>query len=698
MKTVHGYMDLWLKSNNADKIDIYSHISKINHNMNKNSWQEKMDHLENKKYSVIKEYILYSANNNSNYYSITKQVIDRIHYNLSNSMFSWLSIRNIDTEMIDAILTSSIIYCISSNKDNNNSILIKRAALYWCIQNALFSHCIYKNIEWNDKDDVVIQLIDSVVQASIGYYITALDNRTYKITKTLYDHINRLIPSHNCIMPRIDKIMNNYYDIDDYTITHNNSLVLSHSDFILIKIKEKAFKNIDYLNNTKISINSNHLSMILNSDVNTVNDNLSIKIDDDAIYNYEKYTEYNIDNSIRVNYFMAQLYIAYCYNNIDYFYLSWKADTRGRLYNINKPLTFSGLKYIRPIFTFYNDRHDKVLSSVDATASVYQIIGGIMLDHNLLLDTNVTNNTTSKNDIYTNVANKTREYLEINKEELCTEYISIYNNFRKTYGINSIGKIHNIDVFNIYIRDYNRKNVKKIVMTYAYNQSIKNMTYSLIEDYAKSLSHSKILFPIFLKIVRFVMKSLIALYPGIAIYKSIMSEINKKNIIGEKRLIFIRNPYYEVSQMYRKKTITAIRKYNSNRKKYFKVNKIVIGNDIDRVKNRIALSPNFIHNIDSILLQNVLELCINNNIHVIPVHDCFYTSEKNIDYIIKFYKQSYIEHIIKHNPIINLLDTNNIDFIQKKNTKIMKLYTSLHKNVAIDEIIKKIYESKWILC
>lgn len=78
---------------------------------------------------------------------------------------------------------------------------------------------------------------------------------------------------------------------------------------------------------------------------------------------------------------------------------------------------------------------------------------------------------------------------------------------------------------------------------------------------------------------------------------------------------------------------------------------------IGYLQSRIATMPNLIHFLDSILLMHVISKCKTNKIPIIPVHDCFYSKEDDIDTIKKFYIEAYIKYILTYNPIDKLIDS-----------------------------------------
>ena len=313
----------------------------------------------------------------------------------------------------------------------------------------------------------------------------------------------------------------------------------------------------------------------------------------------------------------------------------------------------------------YDSYKENCLLGIDATSSVYQIIGGLIKNEKMLLNTNcIDNDAEKKNDIYSTVMENFNQKFDLKRAEEgysegLTKHIALLKLKEKPYQLY-------IENFETIMNKFNQKKralFKATTMTYAYNQSV----YSRYQEIGAELLLDKNPYSLncYTKFLLYLTESIIAAlnqdYPDLERLKKLIQSIVKLN--DNNRLIFKNHAQtsHEVIELYPKHLIKTYKFYNRFNKKNTSVyEKFTHPSDINIRKHMIATMPNYIHYLDSCLLIDVLNKCIENQIECIPIHDCFYTKPCHMESIRKFYTESFIDIIIKPNNLEHLIRDNSL--------------------------------------
>jgi len=262
----------------------------------------------------------------------------------------------------------------------------------------------------------------------------------------------------------------------------------------------------------------------------------------------------------------------------------------------------------------------------------------------------------------------------------------LFNKYREQ--LNKSTKIIRLKEENIteIINRIDRKIIKKPIMTLAYNQNAKNAASEVMK--ATLGYEDTALYPIFKAIVDVILVCLFELFPTFRLFQESIKELatiiskrtDKKNIIKAK----VANHTFMQSYV---KNILYEHNYHSKIRKESKVMYLYGKSDIiDIPGNARALLPNFIHFIDSNIALDVIDQCKNENIPILPIHDCFYTTPKYLDKIKGFYRKSYIEIVLKSDLIEIIFSENEVDIKEIS----PELYKLLEKNkLNREELITK---------
>lgn len=92
----------------------------------------------------------------------------------------------------------------------------------------------------------------------------------------------------------------------------------------------------------------------------------------------------------------------------------------------------------------------------------------------------------------------------------------------------------------------------------------------------------------------------------------------------------------------------------------------ITSNEIDFHKNKIALMPNFIHYLGSVIMIKTVGECLKRGISILPVHDCFYVDKEHFDELRQIYSTYLFEIAYKSEPLKNLAYNNNASEYVKK--------------------------------
>ena len=300
------------------------------------------------------------------------------------------------------------------------------------------------------------------------------------------------------------------------------------------------------------------------------------------------------------------------------------------------PLNPQGDALSRKLLKFQNLHQTKSLRELDVSASGLQIIGLLTYDLEILQKTNFLVNKErvkeSKNDIYSVYLNK---------------YLEVYSD--------APGFL-------------NRKVFKNILMCYLYNES----HYGLLKKLEGLIDYSlRSTFDLNAEVFRirgFLNENFIAFDKVFKIIDGIVDEAIKSNsIIGlgvSDNLMSYQ--FYGLQE--------SKRFYYYGR--FGKRQNVTIKQDcfpltIDKRKSRRATLPNFIHSLDALLLQFVVDYAVKESIPIVVVHDCFIVHKKYSKLIKKAYFEGAYNLFFNKGkmPILDFIDQNVVNIEFKKGYK-----------------------------
>jgi len=303
------------------------------------------------------------------------------------------------------------------------------------------------------------------------------------------------------------------------------------------------------------------------------------------------------------------------------------------------------------------------LVGLDVTCSGAQILGGLIKDEKMLLDTNlfVKKNLEQKNkrSIYTVVLELLLEKLEkkdffYNDEIKFLILKKITRNFVKGWTMRFLYSESNysrtqflfnqlntgpLNSFSILEKSEQYTMVYKISLTFVETfQEAYNEAYLFLEKLKTSFRNAK-------KVDR---------APMYVIGNS-TSQGEFKSIIDASKKI---TKQYRMYSFKEKEMIRSTYKYNSQ---YGKL-------DISSLTREVV--PNFIHHLDSVVLYASILKLKKRNINVFVVHDCFYIDRQHVDLIQTIYYESFLEKILLKDCCKEFLKLNNIDDVDSAQKKI----------------------------
>lgn len=466
---------------------------------------------------------------------------------------------------------------------------------------------------------------------------------------------------------------------------------------IKYNLTSKRLKLLNELQNVSFSINQKYLRYLLRLPLN--------KFKELTNYNLEWFKKEIITNDIKKIRSISELfeilemfegiYIAELYTKFDELWAPVQIDMRGRKYYKGYPLNFLGNKVLRELFLLnkYKNKvilkrnieealHDfhiyqmylaqikskkeeynkfNILSNpkltlvgFDAKSQVFQILGLLVLDINLLHYTNILKIKEELNiGLYEYVLLKYKEKcilkssdFNIKLRELVTLYCS---NFNKKKGLNH-GILEYEEILNNIIEKIDRKYVKNILMTWGYNKSCMELiktTYEfiLIGLPSRNKIHSKYLYEISTLITNTIINIFNDKFPMLVQLKKIFQSLN---IIGDllEEGVYINvyknidkyessfiQSYFKEDYVYVSKRVFVKDEKNPEGTKFKKwihvtylyENPLVKKVKLDKIKGKLALLPNTAHSIDSELMYYVHDYLLKKNVPVYTIHDGFYS-------------------------------------------------------------------------
>jgi hypothetical protein len=370
--------------------------------------------------------------------------------------------------------------------------------------------------------------------------------------------------------------------------------------------------------------------------------------------------------------FIKTLVYADLYKNEVIFFNTY-LDWRGRIYYNGYPLNPQSYKLCKRLLKL---KGANIMCSFDVTASGFQILGLLMCDVLLLEKTNFLTN--SGDDIYEYILKKYKEY--IHKKLNIAEYPFLLN-----------------ENFNTLI--FNRKMIKNLSMCLIYtegNFSRANKIGEALESCSFKINN-KVLIKLASLFKECVYESILSIDEMSKNFNLLLKDIKSKEIIhlesSKRHLTTIFSyPKQEVKRVVVSK-YPLILNYNKQvfvikEKKNIYVNIVPYKNDVLKLKR--SLFPNFIHQVDSLILHKVVQKAKEKNICLYTIHDCFVCDIENKNIINEFYYQACIDLINSENPLLNMFNKNNTQLLKKSAAILDEIVTQKQYNKNI--LKKEIYD------
>lgn len=597
---------------------------------------------------------------------------------------------------------------------------------------------IYVKMEFKGITKGIKQYINRI------YLNDALYNYAILSSVNLADQLPQLIPYPEYEIPSDLVFKKTNFN------SQGSILVSPHKDLHLY-IAPSYLSAVNYMQNHGFKVNKEYLNWLLGSDLSYFKSQAKNSLDLYAIWDSMGWPT---DPKERDNYrnsiiFIGVVKLLTTYKN-DAMFFNWKADTRGRLYQYNYPLNIFAMKILTPCFLFSNQEYTtdytktdfdsdhweaaykvnkkNMISVRDATASVYQIIGGIIRDENLLKYSNMYENE-HKQDIYTVILSDFLKKLQepyknpkvilglldniplnpkILVPSLFEELKLYYNVYRSSLSNPTFSYQFSI----IWDKAVNlpRSFIKNLIMTYGYNEGLQSSLDKFFEYFgftSRVDKKNKYLNKIMLAIRRLIFSVLKLHIPKLESYKIVMRKIAQICVSMNKPIILktksVKSHYSY--QSYMREDLNRVWFYSVaekikddqgntiiKRKKNGPYKVVKSKTDLCINKNSSAFGPNFVHFLDSAILIKCINKCKDRGIPILTNHDCFFTTIAHDQDILEIYNQSWLEvldadiigDLIRYNDIN--LDTSKLDDSNADHKRLKALVTKLNKHL---EVLKK---------
>lgn len=557
-------------------------------------------------------------------------------------------------------------------------------------------------------------------------------------------------------LPQIMPYSNYQYATDllfrECSYDSKNSLLISGNDDLHLFISSDYLKAVNYMQNFDFKVNIDYLDYLLSRDLNYFKVNIRNNLDLIKLWDFKRPdTSEDISNYKNSLIFISTVKLLMLYKN-DTLYFNWKADSRGRLYQLNYPLNIFNNKILTPCFLFKNAKYDipynkdnfdslhweesfkvnklNLLSVRDASASIYQIIGGLVKDEIMLKLSNMYANE-SKQDIYTFILNQYYSKLKleykkpkkvigicknkkfdvykytwtIDLKEIQENAYSLYDELRILYEsyINQLtNPVFTYDFQSLWSKAQNlsRSFIKDLIMTYGYNEGVNSSVEKFFDYFGYSdQKANKYLGKVMLCLRRLIFSILKNNFPKLEAFKTVMRKIAQYRVYLNKPIILKAKTctsHYSY-QSYMKKELNRVYYYSSlvtkinsegvAETKRRKMGPYKVIKSIDKFcdyKNSSAFGPNFVHYLDSCILVKCILQCKELAIPILTNHDCFFTTINFDKDILRIYNDCWLE-TLNGDLISDLIEYNEIDLSYDllEDPKLRSIVKKLHDNVLI---------------
>jgi hypothetical protein len=288
------------------------------------------------------------------------------------------------------------------------------------------------------------------------------------------------------VEPKTYELVENTYKGGFYSFPN---VLFSKNEDLKYQISSNILNIVNKSQNQSIYINTKYLNYILYSNIENIEKLTGL--------NLINYNDNYLDSKVKdikkipdiflIHEFFLAIYIAIEFQHIEFYFIS-KLDERGRKYDVGYPLNFQRDKILRNLFLLNKNKiledinepfhsrfkHFEIYSNYlnnvafkekeynifnilqnpiecivgfDASSQVYQIIGGLLKEKNMLHLSNIINidGIDTKNDIYIYFLNKLQEIL--NNSQYLKLLINNLNEYM--HNINSVKKIKDTFALNL---------------------------------------------------------------------------------------------------------------------------------------------------------------------------------------------------------------------------------------------------------
>lgn len=337
---------------------------------------------------------------------------------------------------------------------------------------------------------------------------------------------------------------------------------------------------IDYRSRLQLSGESNYVQSKL------IRFFMSLEWNDSYLKNENKlYTSYAIASQMNKNKLTIEECISYNYDSI----------IEKNLFSYKEPLNCFKIMKLR----------EKTIISLDATSSVFQVIGCLTSNYKLMYYTNVIKSNSPK-DIYTFLIEilsdkyKSNPFINFYKNRKIVKYTCM------TYMYGSISK----KIAPVLMNDLNLKNILLIDLIIICNNII-----SILKKEFKVITYLKNLMNYYLKLLP--------------------EEHFLEFLVFDKKIIY--NPF-----KYTRKRINVghVENENNNKQKKVEINLMIASDHFDKEKRRKGFFVNIIHAHDAYVCINLVSyLKQKYNINIKSIHDCFETHIVNYKLVLYEYNK-----------------------------------------------------------
>jgi len=529
-----------------------------------------------------------------------------------------------------------------------------------------------KQSGWYQLSDIIIKGLEESKIVSICKKLGARKRKhkeNYISISTKFRSVSLAYDYKSSNMPLISK-PENWLDkgIDGGFLSHKKDLIMYNRErSLMTTVSEEILSNINFLQSIPYKIHKKRLKEI-QTNFNGYLKKQGIRIHlyqnkqdflgEDSKFNHT-YKIYN-DQLKKVQIIIETLEQAIYLRYFPCFYFTLYLDFRTRIYYHGWPINPQGSSLSRELLMFKNQRKKIVTKELDVSASGLQIIGGLLGNFDYLEKTNflIKKNKlrTKKDDIYLETLNKylfQKSFKSKNHEEFIRRFFTrkIFKSIIMCYFYNEthFGVVKKLEAF-----DFEREfNVNDEVTL------IRNFLKKEFEDFG-NLSY----------IINHGVDSAILNQKAISLYKG--------NV--------------ETFQYYALQEVIQVDYYDC----FSKRQKIRVSTDKDPLtldirKTRRATLPNFIHNLDSQLLHNVITKARKHNINLSVIHDCFIVHKKYESKLKKWYFEAFNDLILSENKSV-LLSFLKRNLSDTENKKLKKKISEILKKKKFFKILRKNYK------